>query len=34
MCAWLWKRLSAEGRRLSAVVVQETHSARCIYRGR
>lgn len=31
---WIWDALSAEGASLSAVVVAETCTARCIYRGK
>ncbi len=30
---WMWRWLESEGQRPSAIVVQETASARCVYRG-
>jgi 6-pyruvoyltetrahydropterin/6-carboxytetrahydropterin synthase len=33
LCAWLWESLDTAGCGPEAVVVQETESARCIYRG-
>ena len=33
LCAWTWDRLAPEVAGLQVVVVQETNSARCIYRG-
>lgn len=33
MCKWVWDRLTAAGHAVTAVVVQETDSARCIYYG-
>ena len=34
LCEWLWERLSSTGHALTAVVVQETETARCVYYGR
>ncbi len=33
LAAWIWQRLKPELAALSAVMVKETCSARCIYRG-
>jgi 6-pyruvoyltetrahydropterin/6-carboxytetrahydropterin synthase len=33
LCAWIWKRLAREMGDLRVVIVQETCTARCIYRG-
>ena len=33
LAAWLWRRWSPQVRRLEEVVVEETVTARCIYRG-
>ena len=33
LCAWLWKRLSPLLPGLSAIIVHETCTARCTYRG-
>lgn len=33
LCAWIWKRLSREVGDLRLVTVQETCTARCVYRG-
>lgn len=33
MCAWLWKRLEPQLPGLCEIVLHETPSARCIYRG-
>jgi len=33
LCAWIWSKLSEQIDDLLAVVVQETSTARCIYRG-
>jgi 6-pyruvoyltetrahydropterin/6-carboxytetrahydropterin synthase len=33
ICRWVWEQLEADGQVPTAVVVQETYTARCIYRG-
>ena len=33
LCEWIWRRVSDEGHELGLVSIQETESARCIYRG-
>lgn len=33
ICAWVWDRLSARGRQLTVVGIQETGTARCLYFG-
>ena len=34
LCAWIWDRLSQKIAGIEAVIVQETATARCIYRGK
>ena len=34
LCEWIWRRLSDQGHTLKLVSIQETESARCIYRGK
>ncbi|MDX9975257.1 MAG: 6-carboxytetrahydropterin synthase [FCB group bacterium] len=33
MCGWIWERLAREVSGLRVVIVQETCTARCVYRG-
>ena len=33
ICRWVWERLVGAGQSPTAIVVQETYTARCIYFG-